>query len=441
MEGERHWETYQKGGTCNFGTHNFYVGDVDGDGVMELVTGGYQYNTPDHNYSDVVASLYIWNWNGQNFTLETSRKWPGMIRSIYAGDADGDGSTEIITGGYGSLTIWNWNGEELSAKATYDGLSASSIYISDVGKERIPEIMAVGSHYNGASSVPQLQLLNWDGNSYVTLFTFTSVRANSVCAYDLDSDGVVEIVTGGCYSDVKNSSGQICVWHQNGTELSLEDSAEWRTVEDGYGMDIAANPMGNTMVSNLKVGDVDTDGTPEIVAGGFTYDGEKVEAQLTIWNWSNQTFTMEESYEWSSNDITEVKALAIADVDGDEHLDIVTSGFIGVYGGFSDQNTPPEQAQLRVWSWNGQTLTLKRGEDWSVGEGVTAWNVATGDVDQDGKVEIVTVGCMYESKMCDPDLRIWSIPSESNSLLYPLLAALGVIIVMSVAVFLLLRKK
>ena len=38
--------------------------------------------------------------------------------------------------------------------------------------------------------------------------------------------------------------------------------------------------------------------------------------------------------------------------------------------------------------------------------------MATGDVDEDGTVEILTVGCMYVSALCDPDLRIWSIAEE-----------------------------
>jgi len=44
LEWEQHWETYGVGGTCNFGTHNFFVGDVDSDGVLEMVTGGFAYD-------------------------------------------------------------------------------------------------------------------------------------------------------------------------------------------------------------------------------------------------------------------------------------------------------------------------------------------------------------------------------------------------------------
>jgi hypothetical protein len=195
----------------------------------------------------------------------------------------------------------------------------------------------------------------------------------------------------------------------------LEDSTEWQTEEEGYGVGIAGSPMGNTMVNSLKVGDVDDDGIPEIVAGGFSYREQKVDAQITIWNWSNQTFVLETDKTWQSQDITEVKSLSLNDVDGDGSLDIINSGFIGAYEGWGDETVPPEQAQLRVWSWDGENLEFKIGKDWDIGEGVTAWNVGTGDVDNDGTTEIITIGCMYISSLCDPDLRIWSIAEEQDN--------------------------
>jgi hypothetical protein len=90
-------------------------------------------------------------------------------------------------------------------------------------------------------------------------------------------------------------------------------------------------------------------------------------------------------------------------------MEIVTSGVTAAQGSFAENATDKELAQLRVWSWDGRTLKLEQCMDWTIGEGVCAWNVATGDVDKDGTVEIVTVGCMYVSNMCDPDMRIWSI--------------------------------
>ena len=79
------------------------------------------------------------------------------------------------------------------------------------------------------------------------------------------------------------------------------------------------------------------------------------------------------------------------------------------------EKDPKSRAELKIWSWDGNTLTLKLSTDWIVGDAVCAWNDGTGDVDNDGVVEIVTVGCMYVGILCDPDLRIWSLPAETNA--------------------------
>ena len=456
LEWEQHWETYGVGGTCNFGTHNFFVGDVDGDGVTEMVTGGFMYHLQDGERISAEAPFMIWNWNGENFTCEKSHTWAGLIRSIYAGDVDGDGSTEIITGGsiinstgsYSSLRVWSYNGETLTLKASHEskGASFSSIFIHDVDRDGAPEILTAGGAQDENQTSAQLSIWRCAGGS-LDLEKSIEWRANSdayarsVYAHDLDGDGVTEIVTGGYDNDLMNSSGQLRVWSWNGETLTLEANVEWRMVEGVYGVTISGSPMGNTDVNNLKVADVDDDGAPEIVTGGWTFDGEKVNAQLRIWNWNGQNLFLEKSHEWTTEDITEIKAMSIADVDGDERVDVVTSGLTSLYGSFNNTECATNAAQLRVWSWNGETLTLKQAEDWTIGDGVVAWNVGAGDVDKDGTVEIVTVGCMGISGLCDPDLRIWSIPKEPASTPITLLAALGIVALILVIAFLLFRKR
>ena len=221
--------------------------------------------------------------------------------------------------------------------------------------------------------------------------------------------------------------------------LVLEWEQHWET----YGVGGTCN-FGT---HNFFVWDVDGDGVMEMITGGFMYyvsNDTRVgsEAPLNIWNWNGYTLSLEKSHEWITEDITEVKAISLDDVDGDGSVDIVTSGVTAFYEGFSDVEIPPEAAQLRVWSWDGEVLTLKQQKDWQIGEGVVAWNVGTGEVDDDGTVEIVTVGCMYVSTLCDPDLRIWSIATESGSLPYPILAALGVAVAtVLVLIFFFVRKR
>jgi hypothetical protein len=461
LEAEQHWETYGVGGTCIPGGHNLAVADIDGDGVTEMITGGFSYYLMQNGSRTTgSAPLKIWNWDGENLTLEKNYSWTGNIGCVYAGDADGDGKTELITSGgmtnstgsYPSLRIWTWDGETLVLRGSYEGKIIGSVFVSDVDRDGKPEIITVGRSSNGTQSVAQLSIFRWNGTS-ITLITSVDCcgtnggRANAVYAYDLNDDGVTEIVTAGYGNDIKNSSGQLRVWQFNGTDLSLKDNAEWQMIEGFYSVDAAGNPMGNTIVSDVKVADVDGDGVPEIVTGGFRYNGTKAEGQLRIWNWSGGVLNLEKSQDWVNLDITQPTSISINDVDGDGKKEIVTSGYTAGYGSWAPNAPGKSRAELKVWSWDGNTLTLKQSKDWIVGEAVSAWSVGAGDVDNDGIVEIVSVGCMETGNLCDPDLRIWSLPASSGSptsfpyLPVAVVVAAAIAIVAAMTAFMFMRKR
>ena len=202
--------------------------------------------------------------------------------------------------------------------------------------------------------------------------------------------------------------------------------------------------MGNTIASNVKTADVDADGTPEILTGGFTYDGSKVNGQLRIWNWNGTALTLEVSQEWTGYDITELKSITINDVDGDNKVDIIGSGVTAGSGGFAQDATIKEYAQLMVWSWDGHTLLLKQNKDWNVDEGVCAWQDGTADLDNDGKIEIVTVGCSYKGTLwVEP--RIWSLPtfqaSSSPNYTFAVVIAGAISVAVIIAMLLMVRRK
>ena len=218
-------------------------------------------------------------------------------------------------------------------------------------------------------------------------------------------------------------------------ELSLEFSEEWRLVENVYGVTISGLPMGNTVINNVKVGDVDHDGQKEVISGGWAYDGEIFNAQLRIWNWNGTDFVLEKSHEWISEDITEIKSISLDDVDLDGDIEVVTCGLTSVYGSFNNTESVPDHAQLRIFCWKENTLVLEQAKDWTIGEGVVAWNLVTGDLDKDGEVEIVTVGCMGECGLCDPDLRIWSLDIKASSFIN---SQIGIVIILIGICFLIL---
>jgi hypothetical protein len=455
LEAEQSWETYGVGATCISGTHNLYVADVDGDGAKELITGGFMYTVTNGSRANIEAPLNIWSWNGQNVTLEANAKWPGGINCVFAADTNGDNVVEIITGGsiinetgfYSCLRIWHWRNGELSQEAYYERISVNSIFVSDVDSDGTPEIITVGRLHNDTLDTSLLCLWHFKDNTLslieqLELDATNVTSANSVFACDLDNNGNVEIITAGYSDNLNNSKGQLCIWQWNGQEFSLKWNENWQLITQGYALTIAGAVQGNTIVNNVKAGDVDGDGVKEIVTGGFAYDGEQVNAQLKIWNWTENALNQEESEEWATDYLTEVKCIALDDVDGDGKLDIIHSGIVAAKGSFANTTANPDRGQLRISSWNGTTLTLKQNVDWVVNDGVCAWNVATGDVDKDGTTEIITVGCTAIGTLCDPNMRIWSIPTVNSFPYYLTYAIAGAATATAItAAIFLMRKK
>lgn len=460
LKWEQHWDTYGSGGTCVPGGNNLAVKDVNGDGVKEIVTGGFAYtHMPNGSRMPSTAPLKIWRWDGQNLTLAKSGRWPGSISCVYVADVDGDVMNEIITAGafrnetgiYSSLRVWSWDNDELSLRVHYEGVSVSSIFVSDLDNDGKPEILTVGSLVSDSVSTAQMCLWRLEKNGLILkgqakLDVANVRRANSVYAFDLNNDGEIEIIVAGYSNDLNNSRGHLSVWRWNDQAFSLLDLKEWREVE-GYGLNSAGGIQGNTIVSNMKVADVDGDGVPEIITVGFTYDGAQILGQLRIWNWSRANLNLEKSHEWENLAITQAESISVNDVDGDGKNEIVTSGYTAGYGSFAAGAENKTRAELKVWSWDGTTLILEHSKDWLVEEAASARNVDTGDLDNDGTVEIVTVGCiqLIDSRDCDPNLRIWAVASEASTFprnLIPLIAALAVVAIsVTVTAFILSKRK
>jgi len=128
-------------------------------------------------------------------------------------------------------------------------------------------------------------------------------------------------------------------------------------------------------------------------------------ASATMWG-----LTLEESEEWKETGDTIVHSVFAYDVDGDNTIEIVTAG--QAYTGTETE------AQLRIWSWNGTTLTLERSEEWSYGDCTTTvfLSVFAGDIDDDSTVEIIAVGYGGNATGQHPLITIWTWNGSTLSL-------------------------
>jgi hypothetical protein len=447
LEAEQNWDTYSEGGTCISGTNNIFVADGDGDGTKEIMTGGSAYRILNGSTTNREAPLKIWNWNGQNVSLKASANWKGNIRCLYVADVDGDKTAEIITAGsYNNetgnyttscLRIWHLNNQELSLTATYEGFSISSIFVSDVDKDGTSEIVTVGNLLKNDKRIGQLCLWHFKDTALsligkIELDIANVTIANSVFTSDLNNNGDIEIIIGGYSDNLNNSKGQLTIWQWSNQAFSLRANENWQTVPEEYAQTIAGAVQGNTIVNTVKAADLDKDSYTEIVSGGFSFDGSKVNAQLIIWRWDGSVLKRETSQEWATDYLTEVKSVSLGDVDNDGKAEVVTSGITAAEDSFKNSEALHDRGQLKVWGFNGTTLNLKQGLEWTFDDGACAWNVGNGDIDKDGILEIITVGCTALGSLCDPDMRIWSISNVSKNQDYmPYALATGVLVIVA----------
>ena len=385
-------QTWYSGAATYTRINSVAKGDLYGDGKVEIVTGGYYYDGTRY-----VAQLCV--WDGTTLALKNIKTWywsgNTYITSVVVGDVDGDGKVEIVTGGsYNDGTrevaqLCVWDGSTLALKNDKTWYWSGNTYITsvavgDVDADGKTEIMTGGYYTSINTDVAQLCV--WNGSTLALknvqawnwgLGTFIF----SVAVGDVDADGKNEIVSGGYYSDGVRDVAQLCVW--NGATLALKNVQTWYW---GSG----------TFINSVAVGDVDADGKAEIMTGGWYNDGTRYVAQLCVWNGATLALKNVQTWYWTSS--TYIFSVAVGDVDADGKAEIVTGGL------YFDGTR--EIAQLCVW--NGATIALKNVQTWYWTSRTYINSLTVGDVDADGKAEIMTGGYYYDGTRYAAQLCVWA---------------------------------
>ena len=368
------------------------VGDIDGDGNLDLVTA----NSESDN-----VSVALGNGSG-GFTLTPQFTVGNRPRSVALGDFNGDGNLDIATANFDSdnVSVLLGNGNGIFGTATSVSVGVGngprSIALVDFNNDGNLDIATANDSSNASVSV---LLSNGDG-SFDTFNIGVGRRSYSIAVGDFNGDGNLDIATVHSRSDevsllLGSEDGNFSSSSFGGLGLNPRSFAVGDFDGDGNLDIVTANDFsGNVSVllgnglggfdipinfgvgrgpESVAVGDLNGDGNLDIAAAGrsdnvsvLLGDGDGDFADATNFRVGEDPYSV-----------------AIADLDGDGKLDLA------VANEFSDSisvllNTtfiePPPTVEF-------SQVTYQVSEDGSV-EGVAITIDRTGDTSSTSNVEV-----------------------------------------------------
>ncbi|MDF1699400.1 MAG: VCBS repeat-containing protein [Saprospiraceae bacterium] len=279
--------------------HSISVADANGDGTADVLVTGWDYGA--------ITKLYLNNGAGKFSELKDNPFTGVMNGTSVMTDLNGDDHADVlITGDMGDslITKLYWNdgsGNFIEAKERFSsGTRKKSIAVADVNGDSYPDVFISGYDEDG-DAITELYTNDSLGQFKKVMDTPFIGGANSIVATDMNADGFIDVLIAGSrdgYSAIR---------------LYINDGK-------GHFKEVKDNPFEAIYDNALAVGDFNGDELPEVI----TFGNNGATPILKMYrNDGKRRFT-----EISEPPFTALLggAIAIADLNGDGRLDVITAG-------------------------------------------------------------------------------------------------------------------
>src|SRR5262245_4315169 len=141
-----------------------------------------------------------------------------------------------------------------------------------------------------------------------------------------------------------------------------------------------------TRLFSSATGDVRGDGETMLAVGGYTGSNARRIAEVSLYSRAkDSTWNLEARAQWREGTRASVRNVAVGDLDGDHRAEIIALGEIG-------EDLASTEAKLSIFALANNVLTEKASVHWKRDASSRGYGLAIGDLDRDGRLEIVSGG-------------------------------------------------